>query len=357
MNILKRFKVFIIGFLVLFSVTCLLSVKYREFGRRFLNNITYKHGDLFEMSKLWRFKDDITFREESFNNPIQEADIITMGDSFMQSDFDTPTISYQLEELTGKKVHYVKREDFASVDDNPLAYLDKINYKKGKAKYLVLETVERYALDRSSKYQYTTYKDHVKYTAKPAEAEIAKAKEATADIKNFIEPSNLQYFFYNNKVIYPFYEIGKNFRFEMYEEIDKRTPVYSENPDMLFFYEDIDFGSSPVDRKSTDMMAFNVHLLRNILKEKYDLELIYVLMPTKYSVYGQYCDDFKGYNNFITFASEELERLKVNSFDLYSIYNSVENIDKDLLYYKGDTHFTPRGKSIVIDNILKFIEY
>jgi hypothetical protein len=104
------------------------------------------------------------------------------------------------------------------------------------------------------------------------------------------------------------------------------------------------------------MMAFNISLLGKILKEKYDLELIYVIMPTKYTVYGKYHDDFMGYNNFIPSVLDSLEKLEVNTFDTYSLYTNALDIDKDFLYYSGDTHFTPRGKKMLVNEIIKLLK-
>jgi hypothetical protein len=359
MKKLKSLRVLLPILLVLFAVTSLVSVKYKEVGRRFLNIGRYYKGDLFEMARLWRFEEKIVPNWDGYENDgldIGDADIITMGDSFFEANYDTPPVSYQLGELTEKKVYNVDRKDFKDCGDNPLAYLDKINYKKGTAKYLILEVVERYALDTSTRYQYTNYKDYIKFSGDAVQNKAAAKKDVTADIKGFIDTTNLQYFFYNNRLISPLYEVGKNFRFEALGEIDSRTPIYTKKPSMLFYYEDVDFNKTNTEKKYVDMMAFNIQLLGKILKQKYGLELIYVIMPTKYSIYGKYHEDFKGYNNFIPSVIDSLQNLKVNTFDTYSVYSNALDIDKDFLYYSADTHFTPRGKRIVVDEIIKLLK-
>jgi hypothetical protein len=136
-------------------------------------------------------------------------------------------------------------------------------------------------------------------------------------------------------------------------EIDQRTPVYFKDPAMLFYYEDIEFSKTRPEKKYFDMMANNVYILGKNLKEKYGLELIFVAMPTKYTVYGKYDPNYEGYNNFLPSLQESLSKLKVNTVDVYSIYTDMKNIDKDLLYYKADSHYTPRGKKVLVDELVK----
>jgi hypothetical protein len=356
---LKMLRILIPVFLVVFAVTSLMGVKYREFGRRFLNIGKYYKGDLFDMTRLWRFEEEIVPNWDGYENEgldIKDAEIITMGDSFFEANYETPPVAYQLQQLTGKNVYNVDRKDFKAAGDNPLVYLDTINYQKGKAKYLVLEVVERYALDTSTRYQYTNYKDFAKFSGLVLQSDTKAKTEYTRGIKSFIDTPNLQYFFYNNRLVAPIYEIGKNFRFEVLGEIDKRTPIYTDNPSMLFYYEDVDFNKTNTEKKYVDMMAFNISLLGKTLKEKYDLELIYVIMPTKYTIYGKYHPDFKGYNGFIPSVLDSLQKLNVNTFDTYSLYTTALDINKDLLYYSGDTHFTPRGKKLIVNEIIRLLK-
>lgn len=207
--------------------------------------------------------------------------------------------------------------------------------------------MEAYALDRSTRYQVS----HV-----PTGQEAANIKlDKTSKIRNFIEPGNHQYFFYNNKLIRPIYSLGKNFRFEFLNEVDMRTPVYSKKPEMLFYVDDVEFNKIIASQEYIDMMANNIKVLRDTLKEKYNIELIYYIQPTKYSIYGKYTENFTEYNNFIPMAYNSLIKHGINTFDVYTEYNMLENIGNDLLYYKGDSHFTPRGKDVVVNNILRFI--
>jgi hypothetical protein len=345
----KRIQWAVIILILLFFTTSMLGVKFKSFGRPLLalNNTKYYFGDLYELSKLLRFKDSLYVNKEMNNSDIKDAEIITMGDSFFEVNFETPIVATELAKLTGKKVHHVKREDFLKADDNPLVYLKKIGYTKGDKKYLVLETAERYALERSVNY----LTDFIQ----PGSASSGVIQR-TRKIRSFIEPAYLQYFFYNNRIIAPFDIIGKNFRFEVLKEIPASTPVYIDKPQMLFYYEDVNFNKRVIEQQYIDMMANNVKTLKSTLKEKYNIELIYVLMPTKYTIYGRYDKNYTEYNNFVPRAYGSLIKNGINTSDLYDLYMKEKNIDTDLLYYKGDSHFTPRAKNILLKEIIKFIK-
>jgi hypothetical protein len=345
----ERLKRATIISIILFFALSMFGVKFKDFGRSLLalNNTKYYYGDLYELSKLIRFKDKLFVNHESINSEIEDAEIITMGDSFLEVNYVTPKVATELAKRTVKKVHHVKREDFLKANDNPLAYLKKIGYKKGEKKYLVLETAERYALERSVNY----FNDIIT----PPDYSPTQWQK-TNRIKNFIEPAYLQYFFYNNWIISPLNVLGKNFRFEVLGEIPASTPVYIEKPKMLFFNEDIDFNKRTIGQEYIDMMANNVRILRDTLRDKYNIELIYVLMPTKYSIYGKYDKGYTAYNNFIPRAYSSLIKHNINTFDLYTIYMKQENIDTDLLYYKGDSHFTPRAKNLLLDQLIKYFK-
>jgi hypothetical protein len=347
MNKNKKLKKIVLTIIICFFIVAFIGSQFNRLGMYMLavnNSQYYYFGDLYELSKLKDFKDKLlVVKKDSTAKDIQDADIIAMGDSFFETNYETPKISYELERLTEKKVFHVKREDSASCNDNPLAYLDKIGYVKGSKKYLVLETVERYALGRSVTYQTTTY------------TKSSAALDKTAKIKNFFKPASLQYFFYNNWLIAPFNYAAKNFRYKVLDESGSSTPIYSKNPKMLFYYEDVNFNNQKVPEEIISIMANNVKFLRDTLKEKYNIELIYSILPTKYSIYGKYTSNYTAYNNFAPQAYKALLKHNINTFDAYTLYTKENNIEEDLLYYKGDSHFTPRGKTIVIQELLKLL--
>lgn len=349
----RNHKKIIILIIVLFSCINLVGLKFKNFGRLTLalNRSKYYYGDLYEMSKLWRFKDKLYVNNSPYKNPaLEDADIITMGDSFLETNFETMRLPHLIAGETDKKVFHVSRNDFLKYNDNPVEYLKKVNYKKtNEKKYLILETSERYALERS-----TTIAESI-FGAKVPEKE-AVSKDLTSKVKESIDQDNLKYLFYNNWLIAPFANLGKNFRFEVLKEINSGTPKYSKDPAMLFFIEDVNFNNLPISDDIINIYANNLKFIRDYLLKEYNLELIYVVMPTKYSIYGKYTEDYKPYNNFIPRAITAMKKYNINTFDSYSLYVKEEKNSKELLYYKGDSHFTKKGKDLILKEIIKFLK-
>lgn len=352
-----KYKNIILILIVLFSCLNLIGLKFKDFGRSMLalNNSKYYYGDLYEISKLWRFKDKLYVNNTPYQNPkIEEANIITLGDSFLETNYETMRLPHLIAEESGKKVYHLSRNDFLKYGDNPIEYLRKINYKKTKEKkYLLLETSERYALERSS-----TIVESISANTNKVEGMSASnvPKDISSKVKGFIDPNSLQYLFYNNWLIAPFNNLGKNFRYEALKEIDDRTPKYSKDPEMLFYIEDINFNNLDISDEIVNIYANNIKLIRDYILKEYNLELIYVIMPTKYSVYGKYTENYKPYNNLIPRAVEVMKKYKINTFDSYTLYTETEKNSKELLYYKGDSHFTKKGKDLVLKEVLKFLK-
>jgi|GEM_PF-6530918 len=360
-------------FIIVFSFISVLSIKFNKIGTKLLdlNNGDYYYGDLYELSKLNDFKDKIPVDNRKLDDiSIYDSDIITMGDSFFEANLGSPTLPYLLNEASSKKVYHLSRNDFLKYNDNPITFLKNIDYKKGDKKYLVLETVERYALERSVSYVeaintpsagsetdgtkslYTSLNVTNNSDAGDIKAKSHSYKNIIAKTKSAFDSNKFNYFFYNNKLFSPINKLNKNLRFKLLDEVEKTTPKYSTDPGMLFYVEDINFNNLDIQSEPINMFANNIARLQDTLLEDYNIELIFVLIPTKYSIYGKYTKDYKLYNDFIPRSYKELNKHNINTFDTYNLFINEDSIEDDLLYYKGDSHFTPRGKNLVLKHIL-----
>lgn len=360
-------------FIIVFAFISILSVKFNKIGTNLLdlNHTNYYYGDLYELSKLNDFKDKIPVDNRKLDDiSIYDSDIITMGDSFFEANLGSPTLPYLLNEASSKKVYHLSRNDFLKYKDNPITFLKSIDYKKGDKKYLVLETVERYALERS-----VSYVEAINTPSTKSETNDTKSldtalnvanssstgirpiknhsyKNIIAKTKGIFDSDKFNYFFYNNKLFSPIDKLNKNLRFKLLDELEKATPKYSNDPDMLFYVEDVNFNNLDIQSESINIFANNIARLQDTLIEDYNIELIFVLIPTKYSIYGKYTKDYKLYNDFIPRSYKELNKHNINTFDTYNLFINEDSIENDLLYYKGDSHFTPRGKNLVLKRIL-----
>lgn len=133
--------------------------------------------------------------------------------------------------------------------------------------------------------------------------------------------------------------------------------VHSEEPPMIFLDGDINFDKYAAEDKQVNTIADRVASIRDLLKNKYNVELIFVIIPNKYSIYNDFIEGSFRADNFLLKLSEKLEKLSVRNIDLYSKYVKYRNEDdSELLYYSDDTHYTKRGKFILVDEIVKKVE-
>ncbi|SHE37467.1 alginate O-acetyltransferase AlgX-related protein [Clostridium fallax] len=360
-SILK--KLIISSLVVVFSFI-FICVHFKDFGRHFLSASfsNYYHGDLYGFSKLDNFKENISLTPiKPETNSLGDAKLITMGDSFFTANYDSPIFPDLLEEKSKESLYNLNRQVFQTYNDNPLQYFEETNYIKGKEKILILESVERYVIERSVRY--TEDFTNVKEKIVPNDTNIPINKEDPLNIKlakflnpvrEFLPQSNLEYFAYNSVFTEPFYKLGKTFRFSLYDELDSRIGTYSNNPKNLYYYEETNFAKKQKDDALINEVANNINYLKNQLKEKYNIDLIFLIIPNKYSLYCENAMYPMQYDNFIPRLTKALNEKGVKAPDIYSLYK--EELKKNpsaKLYYSSDTHYAPLAKDIAVNATLR----
>jgi hypothetical protein len=118
---------------------------------------------------------------------------------------------------------------------------------------------------------------------------------------------------------------------------------------MLFYQRDIDFANLRKTDSMLDATADSIARLSKTLKTRYDVELIYVVIPNKYSVYHELVRDGYRYDQLIPRLSGKLTERGVKNIDLYSLYCRYNRPGMPLLYYATDTHYTPLGKRLLVE--------
>lgn len=343
----------------MFAVFVLIGTYHKETGRKLLFR-EYPDGiytgDMFKISKIEDFKGKIPVIRGQEKGTLKDADVITFGDSFFNSELGSPKFAKQLEDVTGGKVFSRGNQDddyFDEVDFNPLAYLKSVNYVKGDKKFMILESVERFALQNALKYE-PAPAANVSLLVKVYEGVGWRMREVDTRIKNHVvvlhnDNEDIKYFFSHNTIAYPITKWIANVRFKVFGEVDNRIGAYSLNPVMMFYHEDITLKKKFTDQ-DLERMAGNIANLAGTLREKYNIELFYMIMPNKYSLYNDFVNGVYGYDNFIPKVNVKLREKGVAVIDLYSAYMDYrkQNQDKEWLYYPSDTHFTPVGKDIAV---------
>lgn len=328
--------------ILLFSLFIVMGGKFPSFGRLFLpDEPTGKVvGDLYRLSEVDRFREEIPVKPQRPTATLDEADILTLGDSFFNSNLESDLFASELAARIGRKVHNLQSATFFEPQSYPLSFLESIGYRGDKRRIMILESVERSVLDRGETYNMSS-------------GSSGNAVNALAF--KLLKNNDVEYFFKNNVIVHPFAKWLKNVRFDYFRIIDKAVGAYSENPDMLFYQRDIDFGNLKKTDSMLDATADSIAQLSRKLKERYNIDMIYVVIPNKYSVYHGLVRNGYSYDGFIPKLSQKLTARGVKNIDGYSLYSRYNRPEMPLLYYSTDTHYTPLGKSLLISECARMM--
>lgn len=356
-------KIFFITwvFALLFTVFVLAGISRKDIGRKLLYMEYpegYSTGGLFRMSKIEQFKGKMRAVKDSEKGTLQNADVITFGDSFFDFKLESPVFAKHLEDRTGLTIFNRDNNDVDYTDErdlNPLTYLKAVHYVRGKKKVMILEVVERYALENARRYNPAP--PVKKMILERVYDGIAWRLRAVDDwFKAYVvvlnnDNSDIVYFFSHNVVSYPLTKWIANARFNVWGEVDRGVGAYSLNPKMLFHSEDLEFYGKITEDAELETMAGHVQHLAKELMADYNIELVYMIMPNKYSIYNDLVNGLYKYDNFIPRVNAKLREKGIPVIDVYTAYMDFrkKNGDTRLLYFPSDTHFTPLGKDIAVN--------
>ena len=81
--------------------------------------------------------------------------------------------------------------------------------------------------------------------------------------------------------------------------------------------------------------------------------LVFLIIPNKFSIYGEQILGEDEYDDFIPKLQTALELRGVSYVDVYDAFKNYQREHpNELLYYAGDTHYLPVGKKILIDELI-----
>lgn len=324
--------------LLIFAVFVLVGGKNKKFGEYFVvptQEKGYFYGDLYAFSEIEKFKIKIpTSPLVLQTSTLQSADIIAFGDSFFEVSYETSTLPRLLQNATGLSV-------FAPLEtvDNPLLYLEQAGYVKGRPKIMILETVERYAIQRASMYSAARL---------PIKGSASVKKTINKIAYDIFDGTNIDYFFKHNVIVNPFRLALKELNFTLFNRIDRRIGAYTVDPPTLFYFEEVNFANNFSAPSFTPGIAEQVKVLSDTLLERYNIVLMYVVIPDKYSIYHSILPNSR-YNGFLIELQAQLNARDVISPNVYGAFmNHVGVPNAPLLYYPNDTHFTPVAKDMLV---------
>lgn len=325
---------FVYASIMLFAAFVVIGGKFPAFGRMFVaaEPVGYTLGDQYRMCELDRFREEIPLVQSAPNPSLDEAEIITLGDSFFNSALGSEFFANELAGKIGLKVHNMHTAEFFEPQSYPLSYLESIGYKGDRRRILILESVERSVLERAGKYN---------------SLGVSTSNKLDAFAFKLLKNSDVEYFFKHNLIVAPLGRWLKNFRFERLGIVDKSIGAYSVDPEMLFYQRDIEFGRTRKTEATLESTADSIATLAAALKKRYDIDLVYLVIPDKYSVYRALAPNAQAYDRFIPRLCAELTERGVKNLDVYSLYASYSKPGMPPIYYSSDTHYTALGKSIL----------
>lgn len=168
-------------------------------------------------------------------------------------------------------------------------------------------------------------------------------------IKNKLK--SLDYLITENSFSFCLAEITNTIKFKLFRQISPLTPRYFLNPNVLFYKEEVSFYSEPLKKEDVKTIVDNFNYISKILKDNYNVDLIIIPMPSKYTIYHQLTGD-NLVNNFFKDLFAELNSKNVDYIDLYTNFKQ----SKDFLYFPSDTHWNSRGINIAVNKTIEKIK-
>lgn len=309
------------------------------------------YGELYYFNMIDNFKEKslppyrVKYRFSKEMPSVTASDILIFGDSFF--DFSRmPTFPERLSWQLNKKVYF---ERF----DVPLKSLARKNYKNNTPKILIYESSERYVSTRF-------YNTHRYYEMWRPESWLSRSYKKTIDIVfNPNSEKMYNYMLFQSYITKPVYSRLATFKFNTFGYIPKSTPIYTfhEGQPWLFLGESVDEGLRETSfyhqfqPEDIDLYCNNIADLSEKLREHYNLHMIFIVLPSKYTVYHKLINDHR-YNNFIPTLYKELEERNIPVVKVFDEYMNSE----ELIFYPTDTHWTPAGLEIALKKTLQVID-
>ena len=312
-----------------------------------------KYGELYYFNYISHFKEKLPKAERKYrfsekHPEMNQADILMFGDSFLDISRQT-TLPERLNDSTNKRVYY--HRFLSPHQSNPLCILEEEEYKNMMPKYIIYESVERNIPLR--------FDDP--FIAEDCENEESDLFSETADaVINLTFPENSEEMYKQvlkrSVVTTKLFELFATLKFDLFGYISSQTPIYKLGEDpWLFYYPQVNDqpGSFYYDYSEEEVTTYcnNIALLKKRLRELYNLEMIFMPIPSKYTIYHKVVNDDL-YNNFLPRVYAGLDDRDVPYIDLYSEFINHDRV----LYYGTDTHWNKRGVDIALYKLINKLD-
>lgn len=332
----------------LFCIFIFVVVRIKDAAIVLLDPHEYYTGrDLYKESYIDHFRephpafdsvtgDSVSYQKSDRHPSIHDADILTFGDSYFNFRL-LPTFP----ELLGKSLN---RKVFFRNHHNPFTILEQLSYTGEVSRLLIYEIGER-----------GIYR---KFTKSPF-LDARRGRPQSDALFQILDPGEAEQRYTAllqlNRLTHRLYKWIATFKFDRFGYISPMTPVYTLNPPFLFFKMTVDDSPYSFFYRHTDeeinTICDNIQLMGAALKERHHLEMIFLPIPSKISVYSELVFGDTPYNDFLPRLYRGLEERNVHVIDLYHPFNASSNT----LYFASDTHWNEKGIDLALSTTLDYM--
>ncbi|SDL60872.1 SGNH hydrolase-like domain-containing protein, acetyltransferase AlgX [Catalinimonas alkaloidigena] len=314
-----------------------------------------KKGDLYYLTKLSAFsqarndQDFLQQESKTSSNP-ENADVLIMGDSFMQVfakaiDRFSTKHDQQIYVVSTRHNPALLEPLFKINTFEKLLQKTQVRRRRGAPRTLIVESVERELIRRFATPQPITQPSGLEKRF----ADLAFRAQAKFNQWFVLKPVKVDYFLKHSVVTSAAYGAWADARFALFQEVPGNH-LYTRNPPWLFF--------GPTQSNFTDIrpdsliqeITANLVLLQAKLLGQYNLKLVFMPVPDKLSVYGHLVTE-KPYDNFVPRLCKALEQAHVPVICLYDDFKA----SAEPVYHPTDTHWNPDGMRIAVQKIEHFL--
>jgi len=162
----------------------------------------------------------------------------------------------------------------------------------------------------------------------------------------------IAYFVENNVFFFYLVQGWRTFLFRSFRIMPSTVAAFSEEPFLLFRTRTLNHGGTNIrferSQEIVENTAASINLIREQLKRRYNMELLFVPVPDKISIYNKFVVNTE-YDKFLPRLHEALDETGVSFVRLYDIFSETEEI----VYFANDTHWNQAGFSLAVDVIVQ----
>jgi hypothetical protein len=276
--------------------------------------------------------------------PIDDCDIIVIGDSFVSSCPGHYYYGVELSQRMNVPVFQleIKPDLFYELNRSGISYVEK-------ERLFLFESGESGIIKN-----FSALPDLRPVRIEPADDETLPFKEDSFFLKIrkrwFVgTEKNYSYFIKNNIIIESLVDRYYSFLFHRFGIISDLTPVYSLDPPMLFESRVLGRQITSYYYPHTDRLirrlADNIKTVSDSLKVLYNVRFIFMGIPDKYTLYHTFVND-DPYDNYLPRLNRALKDRGIPVVDLYEPFKTQHSTK--ILYHPSDNHWVSEGVEIAL---------